>query len=64
VTNFHFALETVPADDGAVRAVLAFVEPAQAAKVTEEFAITVDKMDDHFGSIFLRAISWLGLALA
>jgi hypothetical protein len=35
------------ADDGAVGAVHAFVEPAQAVEVTEEFVGTVDQVDDH-----------------
>ena len=35
------------ADDGAIRAVFAFVEPAQAVEVTEEFVSAVDKMNDH-----------------
>src|SRR6266513_2369089 len=39
------------ADDGAVRAVLAFVESAQAVEVTEEFVSAVDEVNDHFGSI-------------
>src|SRR5213076_1769680 len=37
------------ADDSAVRAVHAFVEPAQAVEVTEELVGTVNEMDDHFG---------------
>ena len=39
------------ADDGAVRAVLAFGKPAQAVEVTEEFVSAVDEMHDHFGSM-------------
>ena len=35
------------ADDGAVRAILAFGEPAQAVEVTEEFVGAVDEVDDH-----------------
>src|SRR6266513_3772615 len=38
------------ADDGAVRAVLAFVEPAQAVEVTEEFVSAVDEVNNHFGN--------------
>ncbi len=34
-------------DDGAVRAVHAFVEPAQPVKVTEELVGTVDEVNDH-----------------
>ena len=34
------------ADDGAVRAVLAFGEPAQAVEVTEELVGAVDEMND------------------
>src|SRR6266404_8004603 len=37
------------ADDRAVRTVFAFVEPAQAVEVTEEFVGPVYKMYDHFG---------------
>jgi len=48
VTNFHSALETVPADDCAVRAVFAFGKPAQTVEVTEEFVGAVDEMNDHF----------------
>ena len=40
------------ADDGAVRAVLAFVEPAQAVEVTEELVGAVDEVNDHFGSLW------------
>ena len=36
------------ADDGAVRAVHAFVEPAQAVEVTEELVGAVDEVNDHF----------------
>ena len=36
------------ADDG-VRAVDAFVEPAQAVEVTEEFVSTGNDMHNHFG---------------
>ena len=39
------------ADDGAVRAVLAFGKPAQPVEVTEELVGAVDEMDDHFGSM-------------
>jgi hypothetical protein len=35
------------ADDGAVRAVHAFVEPAQSVEVTEELVATVDEVNDH-----------------
>ena len=35
------------ADDGAVGAVHAFVEPAQAVEVTEEFVGAVDEVNDH-----------------
>ena len=38
------------ADDGAVRAVFAFVEPTQPVEVTEEFVSAVDKVNDHFGN--------------
>jgi hypothetical protein len=38
------------ADDRAVRAVFAFVEPAQAVEVTEELVGAVDKVNDHFGN--------------
>src|SRR5205807_4217040 len=38
------------ADDGAVGAVHALVEPAQAVKVTEEFVSAVDEVNDHFGN--------------
>jgi hypothetical protein len=38
------------ADDGAVGAVLAFGEPAQAVEVTEEFVGAVNEVNDHFGS--------------
>ena len=41
------------ADDRAVRAVLAFGEPAQAVEVTEEFVSAVDEMDDHFEFTYL-----------
>jgi hypothetical protein len=37
------------ADNCAVRAVHAFVEPAQPVEVTEELVGTVYKMDDDFG---------------
>src|SRR5207245_7212828 len=37
------------ADDGAVRAVLAFGKPAQAVEVAKELVGTVSEMDDHFG---------------
>ena len=37
------------ANNGAVRAVHAFVEPAQAVEVTEELVGAVDKVNDHFG---------------
>jgi hypothetical protein len=37
------------ADDGAVGAVHAFVEPAQAVEVTEKLIGPVDKVNDHFG---------------
>src|SRR5437868_2106661 len=36
------------ADDGAVRAVLAFGKPAQAVEVTEELIGAVDEVNDHF----------------
>jgi hypothetical protein len=39
------------ADDGAVGAVHAFVESAQAVEVTEEFVSAVDEVNDHFGSM-------------
>jgi hypothetical protein len=35
----------------AVRAGLAFVEPAQAIEVTEKFVSAVDEVNDHFGAI-------------
>ena len=35
------------ADDGAVRAILAFGKSAQAVEVTEEFVSTVNNVDDH-----------------
>ena len=35
------------ANDRAVRAVHAFVEPAQAVEVTEQFVGAVDEVDDH-----------------
>ena len=37
------------ADDSAVRAVLAFVEPAQPVEVTEELVGAVDEVNDHLG---------------
>src|SRR5207244_5548778 len=37
------------ADDGAVGAVHAFVEPAQPIEMTEELVGTVDEEKDHFG---------------
>jgi hypothetical protein len=37
------------ADDCAVWPVFAFVEPAQAVKVTEEFVSAVDEVHDHLG---------------
>ena len=37
------------ADDGAVGAVHAFVEPAQPVEVTEELVGAVDEVHDHFG---------------
>ena len=36
------------ADDRAVRAVLAFGEPAQPVEVTEEFVGAVDEVRNHF----------------
>ena len=39
------------ADDGAVRAVHAFGESAQAVEVTEEFVSAVDEVHDHFRSM-------------
>jgi hypothetical protein len=36
------------ADDRAISAVLAFVEPAQAVEMTEELVGTVDEVNDHF----------------
>jgi hypothetical protein len=39
------------ADDGAVRAVLVFGEPAQAVEVTEELVGAVDEVHDHLGSM-------------
>jgi hypothetical protein len=38
------------ADDRAIRAVLAFGEPAQPVEVTEELVGSVDEVDDHLGS--------------
>ena len=35
------------ANDRAVRAIHAFVEPAEPVEVTEQFVGTVNKMDDH-----------------
>ena len=37
------------ADDGAARAVHAFVESAQAVEVTEQLVGAVDEMRNHFG---------------
>ena len=37
------------ADDRAVRAVHAFVEPAQTVEVTKELVGAVDKVNDHLG---------------
>jgi hypothetical protein len=36
------------ADNGAVRAVHAFVEPAQPVEMTEEFVSAIDEVNDHF----------------
>src|SRR6476469_5289885 len=36
------------ADHGAVRAIHAFVEPAQAVEVTKDLVGTVNEVDDHF----------------
>ena len=52
------------ADDGAVSAILAFVEPAQAVEVTEEFVSAVDEVNDHCGSRFLSVVPWLAVALS
>ena len=35
------------ADDGTVRAVRAFIEPAQSVEVTEELVCTINEVDDH-----------------
>src|SRR3954467_6667373 len=39
------------ADDGAVRAVDAFVESAQSIEVTEELVSPIDQVNDHRGAV-------------
>ena len=47
----HLENSLQQANNRAVRAVLAFGEPAQAVEVTEEFVSAVDEVNDHLGSM-------------